>query len=144
MASPVSTTPPNRTRSTDGFAWAGPVLIFHIAVAADWLAAEISGSYTTSTRGVTLEHEGFIHLSRDSQAATVLSKYYADVTDPLTLLTIDTALLTSSWQFDNVPGALRSFPHIYGPLNPNAVVEATPLTKDASGAWVLPTLPASI
>lgn len=120
------------------------MLIFHIAVAADWLAAEISGSYTTSTRGVTLEHEGFIHLSRDSQAATVLSKYYADVTDPLTLLTIDTALLTSSWQFDNVPGALRSFPHIYGPLNPNAVVEATPLTKDASGAWVLPTLPASI
>lgn len=120
------------------------MLIFHIATAADWQAAEVSGSYTTSTRGVTLEQEGFIHLSRDSQAATVSSKYYADVTEPLTLLMVDTALLTSPWQFDNVPGALRSFPHIYGPLNPNAVVETTPLTKDASGAWVFPTLPASI
>lgn len=120
------------------------MLIFHIATAADWLAAEISDSYTTSTQGVTLEQEGFIHLSRDSQAATVLSKYYANVTEPLTLLMVDTDFLTSPWQFDDVLGALQSFPHIYGPLNPNAVIEATPLTKDDSGTWVLPTLPASI
>ena len=46
-------------------------------------------------------------------------------------------------QFDDVPGAELSFPHIYGPLNPDAVVEVTPLTKDAAGVWELPTLPAS-
>ncbi|MBC7592874.1 MAG: DUF952 domain-containing protein [Kineosporiaceae bacterium] len=120
------------------------MLIFHIATTADWQAAEASGSYTTSTRGVTLKSEGFIHLSRDSQADEVLSKYYAGATEPLTLLMVDTALLTSPWQFDDVAGALRSFPHIYGPLNPDSVVRATPLTKDASGGWALPTLPASI
>lgn len=119
------------------------MLIFHIATDADWQAAEASGSYTTSTLGVSLEQEGFIHLSRDSQAGMVLDNYYADVTEPLTLLMVDTDFLTSSWQFDDVPGAELSFPHIYGPLNPDAVVEATPLTKDDSGAWVLPTLPAS-
>lgn len=119
------------------------VLIFHLATAADWQAAEASGSYTTSTLGVTLEQEGFLHCSRDSQVAPVLTKYYADVTEPLTLLTIDTDLLTSSWQFDDVRGAELSFPHIYGPLNPDAVVKATPLTKDDAGAWVLPTFPAS-
>lgn len=119
------------------------MLIFHLATVADWQAAEASGSYTTSTRGVGLEQEGFIHLSRDSQAGMVLDNYYADVTEPLTLLTVDTDFLTSSWQFDDVLGAELSFPHIYGPLNPDAVVEVTPLMKDASGAWVLPTLPAS-
>ena len=31
--------------------------IFHIATAADWAAAQASGSYTTSTRGVSLDDE---------------------------------------------------------------------------------------
>ena len=35
--------------------------IFHIASASDWTAAQRSGTYTTSTRGRTLEQEGFIH-----------------------------------------------------------------------------------
>lgn len=122
----------------------GCVLIFHISTYADWQTAQTSGSYTTSTFGVTLEQEGFIHLSRGSQAAAVLAKYYRDVTEPLTLLTVDTSRLSSPWQFDDVPGAELSFPHIYGPLNPDAVVAATSLAKDDSGSWVLPTIPASI
>ncbi len=119
------------------------MLIFHIATDADWQAAQASGAYTTSTIGVTLEQEGFIHLSRDSQAPGVLARYYAAVSGPLVLLTVDTDRLESPWQLDDVPGAELSFPHIYGPLNPEAVIEATPLAKDAAGAWVLPTIPAS-
>jgi uncharacterized protein (DUF952 family) len=119
------------------------VLIFHVATDADWQAAIVSGAYTTSTLGVTLDREGFLHCSRDSQAGRVLAKYYRDVTEPLTLLTVDTDLLTAPWQFDDVPGAELSFPHIYGPLNPDAVVEETPLAKGVSGEWELPTLPAS-
>lgn len=119
------------------------MLIFHIATEADWVAARASGSYTTSTLGLTLEQEGFLHCSRDSQAARVLSKYYAKVPGPLTLLTIDTDLLAAPWQFDEMPGAALTFPHIYGPLNSDAVVETTPLVKTASGEWELPTLPAS-
>lgn len=119
------------------------MLIFHIAEDSEWQEARASGAYTTSTIGATLEQEGFIHLSRDSQAATVLSKYYADIDGPLTLLTVDTDLVDSPWQFDEVAGAELSFPHVYGPLNPSAVVAATPLERDAAGSWVLPRLPAS-
>ena len=119
------------------------MLIFHIATGTDWRAAKASGAYTTSTLGVTLEQEGFLHCSRDSQAGRVLARYYAGVQEPLTLLTVDTNLLTSPWQLDDVPGADLSFPHIYGPLNPGAVVDTTPLTKDRTGEWELPTLPAS-
>ena len=67
--------------------------IFHIATLADWEAAQESGAYTTSTRGVTLEEEGFVHASRAEQWEGVRAAFYADVTEPLVLLEVDTDLL---------------------------------------------------
>ena len=49
------------------------------------------------------------------------SRYYADVEEPLLLLTIDTDLLFAPWRED--PVGDDTYPHIYGPLNPDAVVE---------------------
>ena len=80
-----------------------------------------TGAYTTSTRGRTLEQEGFLHASRADQVEGVRSRYYADVEEPLVLLTIDTDRLSSPWQVDEVGD--DSYPHIYGPLNPDAVVD---------------------
>ncbi len=101
--------------------------IFHIATAADWAAAERSGAYTTSTRGRTLEQEGFIHASRGDQVAGVWQAFYADAGEPLVLLTIDTERLTSPWRVDPVGDA--TFPHVYGPINASAVVHAEPLDR---------------
>lgn len=97
--------------------------IFHLATTADWDEASRTGTYTTSTRGRTLEQEGFLHAARPDQVPGVRSRYYADLDEPLLLLTIDTDLLTSPWQFD--PVGDDTYPHIYGPLNPTAVVEVT-------------------
>ncbi|MGB9012117.1 MAG: DUF952 domain-containing protein [Aeromicrobium sp.] len=88
---------------------------------ADWSAAVASGEYRVSTRGATLDEVGFIHCSRAEQTDGVRARFYADVPD-LLLLTIDTDLLTSPWQFDQVPGQALSFPHVYGPINLDAVV----------------------
>ena len=76
--------------------------IFHIATAADWAAAQRAGAYSTSTRGVSLEQEGFIHAARREQVQPVWKRYYADAGEPLVLLTIDTDKLTSRWQEDPV------------------------------------------
>ena len=102
--------------------------IFHIASASDWAAAQRSGTYTTSTRGRTLEQEGFIHASRREQVADVWKAFYADAAGPHLLLTIDTEKLTSPWQVDPVAraGSSDTFPHIYGPINASAVVQAEP------------------
>jgi uncharacterized protein (DUF952 family) len=94
--------------------------IFHIATADDWTAAQRSGEYTTSTRGRTLEQEGYIHASRREQVAGVWKAFYADAGEPLVLLTIDTERLTSPWQEDRVGD--DAFPHVYGPINASAVV----------------------
>lgn len=102
------------------------MLIYHLALASDWDAAVDAGEYRVSTRGRTLEQEGFIHCSHADQWRGVLQAFYADVTEPLLLLTIDTDLLTSPVVEEEVPDSDRPFPHIYGPINPGAVVAYTP------------------
>ena len=102
------------------------MLVFHVATLADWSAAELSGEYATSTRGVTLEQEGFLHAARADQVGDVYDRYYATVEDPLVLLTIDTDRLDVPWRED--PVGDDTYPHIYGPLSPAAVVAVEPLT----------------
>jgi uncharacterized protein (DUF952 family) len=101
--------------------------IFHIATVADWEAARGAGSYTTSTYGVTLAAEGFIHASRADQWEGVRERFYGAVTEPLVLLAIDPDLLTAPVVDESPPGTDETFPHIYGALNPGAVVQVIPL-----------------
>jgi uncharacterized protein (DUF952 family) len=106
-----------------------PQRIFHLALRSDWEAARASGSYTTSTLGRTLAEEGFIHASRGDQWQGVRDRFYADVTEPLVLLVVETARLTSPVVEEVPEGATEAFPHIYGPLNVDAVVQAVPLDE---------------
>lgn len=102
--------------------------IFHLALASDWEAAQASGAYTTSTRGRTLAEEGFIHASRADQWPAVRERFYADVTEPLLLLQIDTDRLdVPVVEEPAVPGGTETFPHLYGPLRVDAVVRELPL-----------------
>ncbi|MET0928513.1 MAG: DUF952 domain-containing protein [Aeromicrobium sp.] len=100
--------------------------IYHLATAGSWQAAQAAGTYTVSTIGLELAEVGFIHCSQAEQVAGVHERFYADVTEPLVLLTIDTDRLSVPWQLDDVPGQASPFPHIYGPLSVDAVVTAEP------------------
>jgi glutathione S-transferase len=103
--------------------------IFHLATADDWAQAQESGTYTTSTRGVSLEQEGYIHASREDQWRDVHRRYYADATEPLVLLEVETDLLTSRVVEERpAPEATDTFPHVYGPIDPAAVVAAHEVT----------------
>ena len=106
------------------------VRIFHVATATDWAAAQTSGAYTTSTLGVSLEEEGFIHASREDQWPGVLDRFYAGVSEPLVLLEIETDLLDVPWVEElPAPDATETFPHLYGALAPAAVVSVTPVDR---------------
>ena len=104
--------------------------VFHVATATDWEEALRTGAYTTSTRGRTLEQEGFIHAARREQVPGVYQRYYADATEPMVLLTIDTDLLDVPWRED--PVGEDTYPHLYGPLRPRAVVAAQPFGANGS------------
>lgn len=100
------------------------MVFFHIAEANEWRAAAAVGEYRMSTRGLTLEEEGFIHCSASrEQAAGVLERYYADHPGPLLLLTIDPARLESKVRIEG------GFPHLYGPLPVAAVVGVEPIER---------------
>jgi len=103
--------------------------IYHIATVSDWERAQRDGAYTTSTLGVTLEQEGYLHASRADQWEGVRDRFYAGVAEPLVLLEIDTDRLdVPVVEEPPAPGVEETFPHIYGPLKPEAVVAVTPLT----------------
>ncbi len=111
-------------------------LIYHIASAADWARALRDGQYTTSTRGRTLAEEGFIHASTDAQVALVANAFYRDDPGPLVLLVIDPDLVGAEVRYEHVPGQAGRYPHIYGPLNTGAVLEARPFAPGPDGEFV--------
>lgn len=111
------------------------MVIYHIATRADWADAVAAGEYRVSTRGRTLEQEGFLHASTLGQVTGVADAFYADAED-LVVLVIDPERLTAPLRYDPVPGADEPFPHIYGPLNLDAVTGFAELRQDGEGRYV--------
>ena len=91
-------------------------MIFHITTREAWDEAARAGEY----RGDTLETEGFIHCSERHQVAGVANAIFAGRAD-LVLLTIEPAKVGSEVRYERAPDGAGPFPHIYGPLNTNAV-----------------------
>jgi uncharacterized protein (DUF952 family) len=109
--------------------------IYHIATRADWERARRSGEYTTSTVGRTLAEEGFIHASGPGQVTGVANRYYRGLRDELLLLVIDPERVLAEIRYEDVPGAAAPYPHIYGPLNADAVVAVRPLPAGPDGTF---------
>lgn len=109
--------------------------IYHIAFRTDWDAAAAAGEYRVSSRGRTLEDEGFLHASTENQVTGVANAFYADAED-LVVLIIEPELLAAPLKYEPAPGTDQLFPHIYGPLNLDAVVGTAELGRDAEGRYV--------
>jgi glutathione S-transferase len=109
-------------------------LIYHIAGARDWARAQADGLYTVSTRGRTLAEEGFIHCSAAAQVAPVANMFYHGLPD-LLVLVIDTARVQPEIRFEQAPGTGELYPHIYGPLSTDAVVDTRPLQPGSDGQF---------
>ena len=99
-------------------------VIFHIADRDRWQRSLAAGEYTASTIGMELAEQGFIHLSTAEQVPGVVERFYQGVAN-LVLLHVDEDRLTAELVFEQLDGAPEPFPHLYGPLNTDAVVEVT-------------------
>jgi uncharacterized protein (DUF952 family) len=93
--------------------------IYHITTAAAWEKAQVEGAYTADS----LATEGFIHCSSTDQVAGVLDRYYKGQTG-LVKLTIDKSKVTSPLIFELATSINEVFPHIHGPINLSAIVNA--------------------
>jgi uncharacterized protein (DUF952 family) len=117
-----------------------PLALYHLALPDDWAAAFATGDYTMSTRGVTLDDEGFIHCSTREQVEATANRFYGDL-DQLVLLTIDAELVPSEIRWEPpAPGVEELFPHIYGALPVAAVDLAAMWMRSPDRPWSLATL----
>jgi uncharacterized protein (DUF952 family) len=102
--------------------------IFHITERPLWEAARERGSYEVSTRGRTLQEEGFIHFSTREQLPRIAAFLYGDYDGPdeLVVLVVDPALVGAPVKYEAMEPDGEEFPHVYGPLPADAVVEVEP------------------
>lgn len=106
----------------------GSGLILHITTETEWQRALMRGDYVTDS----LRTEGFIHCSTFDQVAGVASRYFSGQTG-LVLLLIDASRLKATLKYEVATGG-DSFPHLYGPLNLDAVLRVAdfPLQPDGT------------
>jgi uncharacterized protein (DUF952 family) len=91
--------------------------IYRITTKTVWKDAQAAGVFSDAS----LSSEGFIHFSYEHQVARTVERFYKDQMD-LVVLTIDTKKLTAPLVEEDTSGH-GMFPHLYGPLNLDAVVE---------------------
>jgi uncharacterized protein (DUF952 family) len=116
-------------------------MIFHITSRTTWAEAQKRGDY----RAESLTTEGFIHCSTLSQVLPVANNYKGQ--SGLILLEIEPTLLSAKLKWEPPSGGMPPpgvpvgdrFPHVYGPINLDAVVKALDLTSKPDGTFDLPT-----
>ena len=108
-------------------------MILHITKELDWSAAESSGLY----RADSLAAEGFIHCSTLKQVLDTANTLFRGQ-DGLVLLCIEPEHVVAPILFEDCYESGQLFPHIYGPLNVDAVSAVLPFSADVHGRFYLP------
>jgi uncharacterized protein (DUF952 family) len=93
-------------------------MIYHVTTKSEWEKALSIGKYEAPS----LFSEGFIHMSQKDQVAGVLDRYYKGVND-LVLLHVDENFLSAELKYELSPSINQEFPHLFGALNVEAVVD---------------------
>lgn len=100
----------------------GAPRIFHITTAQEWSRALAAGEYAADS----LATEGFIHCSDGHQYRWVARTRFRGRTD-LILLHIDPSRVYAEIRYENLEGGSELFPHVYGTIPADAVIDVTRL-----------------
>jgi uncharacterized protein (DUF952 family) len=93
-------------------------VIYHLTTLQEWEDAQDKGIYEPPS----YTKEGFIHCATGEQLDTVMKKHFQQH-ENLVKLVIDPTRLTQQLRYDKVDGEPNEYPHIYGPLNLEAVTQ---------------------
>ncbi len=107
-------------------------IILHITKREQWEQAKLTGVY----RGDTLDSDGFIHCSTPQQVIEVANAFF-HAQKGLVLLCITSERVRAEIRHESLEGGER-FPHVYGPLNVDAVVKVLDFEPDEDGKFELP------
>lgn len=108
-----------------------PKKIFHICQKVDWQAAQDAGIYSPPS----IETDGFIHFSRIEQVSKVANTFYKELPN-LILLHVIIENIIPKVKWENSDGDV--FPHVYGPLNLDAVMDVENMIPGEGGEFSYP------
>ena len=115
-------------------------MFYHLTTRKDWKHALATGDYRTKD----LDRDGYIHCSTQTQLVPVAMEFFKN-RRKLSILAIEPTLLTSQVKWEKPkdgppPGVDQGekFPHIYGPLNIDAVQKVLDMERNADDLFVLP------
>lgn len=113
-------------------------MILHIVQRSDWDSAIARGIYAPSSLAI----EGFIHCSTIAQIQHTANRFFRGQPG-LVVLCIDESRLKTRPRYESPMPALEQnsgvlFPHLYVPLNLDAVVNVIDFSCSADGTFELP------
>lgn len=106
---------------------------YHITSATEWQAAQDRGHYEPTG----FVEDKFIHLSYRHQLLTVAHRFYRQQRG-LVILMIDSSKIKDGLVEENLEGGIELYPHYYGVLPLDAVINAIALDCNADGSFDLP------
>jgi uncharacterized protein (DUF952 family) len=104
-------------------------ITYHMSPTSVWEGQKNRDSYLPEA----FDQDGFIHATNGlEKLAWVGNEFYTGDRRPYIVLVLDVSKLTSPVRYD---GPEELFPHIYGPLNTDAVIGELNVQRDAEGRF---------
>ena len=108
-------------------------MIYHMVPAPIWQQQTPDRAY----RGDTLATEGFIHCTDEPERLLhVANRFYRAIPDDFVILCIEPSQVQAEIKWERADD--HNFPHIYGQLNLDAVVQVIQFPRDLAGQFLLP------
>jgi len=108
-------------------------IVYHMLSKAAWEAVAAGGDY----QAATLANEGFVHCTAEPWLLEqVANRFYRAEAGEWLILHIDLHQVAAPVRWEEADAHL--FPHIYGPIAQQAVVQITPFPRHEDGTYSLP------
>jgi uncharacterized protein (DUF952 family) len=111
------------------------MMILHITKESDWTKAKLEGTY----RHTSLKSDGFIHCSTTEQVVDIANVVFQGQED-LVLLCIDPERVTAEIVYEDLYETEKLYPHIYGNLNLESVIDVVSFKSNKDGLFTLPSM----
>lgn len=103
-------------------------LIFHVTTEEYFQDHKVNNRYQPES----LDSKGFIHCSKGTQIEATANRIFPD-RDEILLLIIDISTLSSDVKYDMDEQTGEKYPHIYGPLNIDAIMDKLTIYAEDNG-----------
>jgi uncharacterized protein (DUF952 family) len=109
-----------------------PPTTFHLVPRAEWEAADPAAAYVPAA----FEHDGFVHCTDGAEeVALTANRFFSEETDDVLVLVLERSRLSAPVRYEDVR---EIYPHVYGPIERDAIVDVYVMPREASGAFLPP------